>query len=70
MYSLYVGLLLSALNRLPIKLPNQKGVGRRHTKPDSNTDGDGAVGVTFADVAGVDEAKEELQEVVVGRQGV
>ncbi|KAF5831580.1 ATP-dependent metallopeptidase Hfl [Dunaliella salina] len=62
-YSLYIGLLLSALNRLPIKLPNQKGVGRRHIKADG-VEGESAAGVTFADVAGVDEAKEELQEVV------
>jgi hypothetical protein len=60
-YGLYAGLLLGALNRLPIKLP-RKGAGRRHS---------GAAGsstqhiVTFSDVAGVDEAKEELSEIVV-----
>ncbi|KAK9902089.1 hypothetical protein WJX75_003893 [Coccomyxa subellipsoidea] len=59
-YGLYAGLLLGALNRLPIKLP-RKGAGRRHS---------GAAGsstqhiVTFSDVAGVDEAKEELSEIV------
>ena len=57
-YVLYVGLLLSALNRLPIKLP-QKGAGRKHKAGESNKT------ITFDDVAGVDEAKEELQEIVV-----
>jgi len=42
-------------------------VGRRHNKADG-ANGE-ASGVTFSDVAGVDEAKEELQEVVVsGRE--
>jgi hypothetical protein len=54
---MYGAVLMSALNRLPLKLP-QRGPGRRHA--------DKAVQpVTFDDVAGVDEAKEELQEVVV-----
>lgn len=57
-YGLYIGLLLSALNRLPLKLP-QRGAGRRHlgSQPQQT--------VTFNDVAGVDEAKEELAEIVV-----
>ena len=58
-YALYVGLLLTALNRLPIKLP-QKGPGRKHKTPEASN------AVMFDDVAGVDEAKEELQEIVVG----
>ena len=55
---MYFGLLLSVLARLPLKLP-QRGAGRRHggSAP--------AAAVTFDDVAGVDEAKEELAEVVV-----
>jgi hypothetical protein len=57
-YVLYVGLLLGALNRLPIKLP-RRGAGRRHNS------GVPAQSVTFDDVAGVDEAKEELSEIVV-----
>jgi len=62
-YALYVGLLLSALNRLPIKLPNQKGTGRKH-KGGSSESGSSSSPVMFADVAGVDEAKEELAEIV------
>jgi ATP-dependent Zn protease len=61
-YSLYAVLLVSTLSRLPIKLPNQKTVGKRHAQ---SVGGDDDKAVTFADVAGVDEAKEELQEVVV-----
>jgi hypothetical protein len=57
-YGLYVGLLLGALNRLPIRLP-QKGPGRKHKTAESSSP------VMFDDVAGVDEAKEELQEIVV-----
>lgn len=64
MYVMYAGLLLSALNRLPIKLPTHKGPGRKHKS--GGESGSGAPPVTFADVAGVDEAKEELQEIVVG----
>lgn len=59
MYVLYAGLLLSALNRLPIKLP-QKGAGRKHKGA-----AEGNNVISFDDVAGVDEAKEELQEIVV-----
>jgi hypothetical protein len=61
-YGLYVGLLLGALNRLPIRLP-QKGPGRKHKAPESSSP------VMFDDVAGVDEAKEELQEIVVSGLG-
>ena len=50
---------LNALNKLPLKLP-QNGTGRRHIQKSID-----AVSVTFDDVAGVDEAKEELAEVVV-----
>ena len=59
MYFLYVCLLLGALNRLPIKLP-RRGAGRRHS-----TAAAAAAAITFDDVAGVDEAKEELSEIVV-----
>ena len=58
-YILYIGLLLSALNRLPLKLP-QKSAGRRHQQKSQT-----ATPVSFDDVAGVDEAKEELAEIVV-----
>ena len=59
-YVLYIGLLLSALNRLPLKLP-QNNAGRRHQQKSQS-----AARITFEDVAGVDEAKEELAEIVVG----
>ena len=62
MYGLYIGLLLGALNRLPIKLP-RKGAGRRHSG--NGTGSSTQHIVTFDDVAGVDEAKEELSEIVV-----
>lgn len=58
-YVLYIGLLLSALNRLPLKLP-QKSPGRRHQQKAQTS-----APVSFDDVAGVDEAKEELTEIVV-----
>ena len=58
MYALYIGLVLSFLNRFPIKMP-QRGSARRFRDSVPNTV------VTFKDVAGVDEAKEELSEVVV-----
>ena len=61
---MYVGLLLSALNKLPLKLP-QNGAGRRHNQKSSTSEP-----ITFDDVAGVDEAKEELAEVVVSRAQV
>lgn len=73
-YSLYAVLFLSALNRLPIKLP-AKGTGRKHRGGGGTRSGgiggegarrgSGSNTVLFADVAGVDEAKEELQEIVV-----
>lgn len=56
---MYIGLLLSALNKLPLKLPGNSA-GRRHVQKSSTSKP-----VTFDDVAGVDEAKEELAEVVV-----
>jgi len=58
-YAMYIGLLLSALNKLPLKLPGNSA-GRRHVQKSSTSEP-----VTFDDVAGVDEAKEELAEVVV-----
>jgi hypothetical protein len=57
-YALYAGLLLSAFGKMPLKLPS-KGAGRRHKSGEESS-------ITFADVAGVDEAKEELAEIVVG----
>ncbi len=74
-YGLYGLLFLTALNRLPIKLP-AKGTGRKHrggggarnggAAGEGAKKGGGGSAVLFADVAGVDEAKEELQEIVVG----
>ena len=58
-YVMYIALLLSALNKLPLKLP-QNSAGRRHNQKSSASEP-----ITFDDVAGVDEAKEELAEVVV-----
>ena len=65
-YGVACMVVLAVLNRLPLKLP-QRGAGRRH----GGSGGPGAPGtdtqqapITFADVAGVDEAKEELQEIV------
>ena len=52
------------MNRLPIKLP-RRGPGRRHGGGSSSSS---QQTVTFDDVAGVDEAKEELSEIVVGDQ--
>ena len=59
---MYIGLLLSALNKLPLKLP-QNSAGRRHKQNSSSSES-----ITFDDVAGVDEAKEELAEVVVSQE--
>lgn len=55
-----MGLLITALNRLPLKLP-QRGAGRRHNSAGTTPQ----QAIKFDDVAGVDEAKEELAEVVV-----
>jgi hypothetical protein len=61
-YALYAALLLTAFNRLPLRLPTRGPLaGRKHNKGGENS----STPVTFADVAGVDEAKEELQEIVV-----
>ncbi|CAL5228503.1 g11652 [Coccomyxa viridis] len=59
MYVVAVGMILGAMNRLPIKLP-RRGPGRRHSSSGSSSQQT----VSFADVAGVDEAKEELSEIV------
>ena len=73
MYALYVVLLLAALNRLGISklLPQKPGAARKHVKGGGRGNGSSESGgagrsITFADVAGVDEAKEELAEIVVG----
>ena len=73
MYIFYAVLLVSVISRLPLNQMRpgggSKGPGRRHLQGGGVTGkGDGGgeeAAVTFADVAGVDEAKEELQEVVV-----
>lgn len=68
MYVMAASLVLLTISRLPLKLPHSKGPGRRHRGGDGGgSSGSGAgAAITFADVAGVDEAKEELQEIVVG----
>lgn len=64
-YALYAALLLTAFNRLPLRLPSRGPLaGRKHNKGGENS----TTPVMFADVAGVDEAKEELQEIVVSMQ--
>lgn len=50
--------IVAVLNRLPLKLP-QRGTARRHSST-----GEQQQKITFKDVAGVDEAKEELEEIV------
>jgi len=69
-------LLITVLNRFQVKLPGRggAGTGRRHTSSPQNNNGkkgfldddtnNDSSRITFDDVAGVDEAKEELQEVV------
>jgi cell division protease FtsH len=58
-------IVIAVLNRLPIKLlPGQRGTGRRHSSSTSVQNP-----VTFEDVAGVDEAKEELKEIMVRGSG-
>jgi cell division protease FtsH len=70
---LYVGIVVSMLGRLPLpsslRLPGRGGAtGRQRGGRGGSARGSGGAGappdVTFADVAGVDEAKEELEEVV------
>lgn len=55
---MYIAVLLSTMGKLQFKLP-QRMPGKKHQNSSTSTD------ITFADVAGVDEAKEELQEIVV-----
>lgn len=64
MYVLAAGLFLMTISRLPLRLPNAKGTGRRHKGAGDAAGGAAGTHITFADVAGVDEAKEELQEIV------
>lgn len=54
---LYAGVLASVISRLTVRGPNRIG-GRSKNKKGRGP------GVVFADVAGVDEAKEELEEIV------
>jgi cell division protease FtsH len=73
---LYVGIVVSMLGRLPLpsslRFPGRGGglggTGRQRGGRGGSQRGSGGAGappdVTFADVAGVDEAKEELEEVV------
>jgi len=56
-------LLASVMKKLPWKLGG-KGTGRRHMQDASSSKGGPGAATTFDDVAGVDEAKEELREVV------
>jgi len=58
MYAVAMGLILGAMNKLPIM--RRRGLGRRNNSASSQQT------VTFDDVAGIDEAKEELSEIVVG----
>ena len=60
MYAVAMGLILGAMNKLPIM--RRRGPGRRNNSASSQQT------VTFDDVAGVDEAKEELSEIVVDRR--
>eukprot|EP00250_Pteridium_aquilinum_P011727 c20265_g1_i1 orf=540-3170(-) len=62
---LYIGLMAGLLGRFPIKFP-QRSTGRMKKGQDFNgsKDQDQGGSITFADVAGVDEAKEELEEIV------
>eukprot|EP01026_Neomeris_dumetosa_P000122 TRINITY_DN100313_c0_g1_i1.p2 TRINITY_DN100313_c0_g1~~TRINITY_DN100313_c0_g1_i1.p2 ORF type:complete len:294 (+),score=19.68 TRINITY_DN100313_c0_g1_i1:84-884(+) len=57
-FMLHMGLILAVMNRVfPLRIA-EKGQARRHKQDEKSL-----VSVTFADVAGVDEAKEELEEV-------
>lgn len=64
---LYIGLVAGLLNRFPLKF-SQRSTGRlRNNKArgsGSSRTGENGDIITFADVAGVDEAKEELEEIV------
>ena len=63
----YVGIFLILVSRLPPNMMRPgsmtKGPGRRHVA--SGGAGGEDLDIDFDDVAGVDEAKEELQEIVV-----
>lgn len=64
---LYIGLVAGLLGRFPIKFP-QRSTGRLRSQKghdfSGNKDQERGGPVKFADVAGVDEAKEELEEIV------
>jgi cell division protease FtsH len=65
---IYVVLIAVVLQRLPISF-SQHSAGQLRNRKNSNSGGakvsESTDIVTFADVAGVDEAKEELEEIVV-----
>ncbi|KAG2484671.1 hypothetical protein HYH03_016558 [Edaphochlamys debaryana] len=67
-YALLVAVVLSTLSRLPnrqdARTPGRKHTSNRQFSPTGGSADGGPVSTTFADVAGVDEAKEELQEIV------
>ncbi|KAL2650750.1 hypothetical protein R1flu_018878 [Riccia fluitans] len=64
---LYVGLIAGLIGRFPIKFP-QRSTGRLRNRKGSASGGgkdrESGGPILFADVAGVDEAKEELEEIV------
>ncbi|KAH9533534.1 hypothetical protein CY35_18G057600 [Sphagnum magellanicum] len=64
---LYLALFAGLLGRFPLKLPQRSTGrlrGRKGLLSGGGKDRDGGGPVMFADVAGVDEAKEELEEIV------
>jgi cell division protease FtsH len=66
-FFLYVGLIVGLLGRFSLKLP-QRSTGRLRNRKGllsgGGKDQDSGGAIMFADVAGVDEAKEELEEIV------
>jgi ATP-dependent Zn protease len=67
-YAFWGVVMLAVLNRLPFKL-GPRGAGRRHGSGGSGGSSAQHQNMMFDDVAGVDEAKEELKEVVVSAEG-
>ena len=73
-YAFYAGIFLMVVSRLPFNNMRPGGFpsggpGKRHKNANGSNGGED-VEVTFEDVAGVDEAKEELQEIVVRLNGI